>query len=106
MHVLQHGSAHAVIAHVGAKPKPLIGLDGIGAAILQAVGSNLVEQPYTTPLLAQIQKRSTPRFSDALQRGLQLRSTIAAHTEQRVTGEALRMDANQYRLRPAHIAKG
>jgi hypothetical protein len=91
--VLQHRQADAIVALVGGETQALVGFDGIGAAILQLVGADLVQQADATAFLAQIQQHATAFTGDGLHGGFQLRAAVAALTEQRIAGQALGVDA-------------
>ena len=97
-----HAYKHALI---GSKAQALVGLDGVGAAVLQFVGANLVKQADATALLTQIQQHATAFAGDGLQSGLQLRTTVAALAEQRIAGQAFGMQAPQYRLAIGYITQ-
>src|SRR5690606_8857147 len=94
--VFQHRQADRVVTHVRGETQALVGFDGIGALVLQLVGANLVQQTDTATFLAQIEQRTTPLVGNGLQRGFQLEAAITTQAEQRIAGQALRMQATQH----------
>ena len=50
----EHRLAHGVVALVGAKTQLQVRLDGVGTAILQFIGTDLVQQADTATFLAQV----------------------------------------------------
>ncbi len=102
--MLEHRQADGVVAHVRREAQTLVGLHRIGAAILQLIGADLVQQADATALLPQVEQHAAPFGRDGLQRGLQLCTTVAAQAEQRVTGQAFGMQTAQHRLAVRHIA--
>jgi len=104
--VLQHRQADRVVAHVGTEAQALVGFHGIGATVLQLVGADLVEQADTTAFLTQVQQHAAAFLGDGTQGTLELEATIAAQAEQRVTGQALGMQAPQHRLTVGDVAEG
>jgi hypothetical protein len=65
--VLEHRQAHGVVTLVGGETQALVGFDGVGAAILQLVGADLVQQADATAFLAQVQQHATAFTGDGLQ---------------------------------------
>jgi len=71
-HMLKHRQANGVIALVCGKAQTLVGFDGIGAAILQLVSADFVQQTNATAFLTQIQQHATPFAGNGLQGGFKL----------------------------------
>ena len=88
----------AVVAQVGGKAEPLVGLDGVGVVlVLQRVGADLVEQADAAALLAQVDQHAAALGSDRRERGIALGAAVAAQRVERVAGEALGVHPHQHR---------
>ncbi len=70
--MLQHRQADRVVTLVGGKAQALVGFDGIGAAVLQLVGADLVHQANATAFLTQVQQHATAFACDGAHGGFQL----------------------------------
>ncbi len=104
--MLQHRHTDIVAAHVSPETEALIGFDGIGAAILQLIGANLVEQTDAAAFLTQIEQHAAAFGGNALERFLQLIAAVTAHREEGVAGQALGMHAAQHRRAVIDVAQG
>ena len=101
--MIKHRLADAVVALIGAKAQQFVRFDGIGAAILQVVGADLVHQTDATAFLAQVQQRATTFVGDGLERGFQLKAAVTAQAEQGIAGQAFGVQAPEDRLAIRHI---
>ncbi|MNQ60504.1 hypothetical protein D3C85_747860 [compost metagenome] len=104
--MLEHRLAHGVVALVGAEAQALVGFHRIGAAILQLVGADLVQQADAATFLAQVEQYATAGVGDGAQGGFELEAAIATQAEQRVAGEAFGVQAAQDRFAVGDIAQG
>src|SRR3546814_17745691 len=66
---------------------------GIGAAILQLIGANLVQQANAATFLAQVKQHAAAFAGNGLQRGFKLRTAIAALAEQGIARQAFGVQA-------------
>ncbi len=87
----EHRLAHGVVALVGAKTQLQVRLDGVGTAILQFIGTDLVQQADAATFLAQVEEHAAALLGDGGKRAFQLETAIAAQAEQRVAGQAFGM---------------
>ena len=76
--LFQHRLAKTIIALIGFKAQFLVCLDRVGAAVLQTVCVNLVDQADAAPFLAQVQQNATTFEGNGPQGRLQLGAAIAA----------------------------
>jgi hypothetical protein len=76
LEVAQNLGGHAVIAEVGFKIQAFVGFHRVGAAVLQFVGPQFVQQADTAPLLVLVNQQPTGFLGDQVQRQLQLRPAI------------------------------
>jgi len=104
--VLQHGLADGVIAQIRSEAQRLVGFDRVRSLILQLVGLDLVEQADTAALLAQVEQRPAALLADGPERRVQLLAAVATHGKQGVAGQALAVNAGEYRLAVAHVSQG
>src|SRR6266542_1643543 len=89
--------ADAVLAVVHRQAQLQVGVDGVAAALLEAVGAQLVGQADAAPLVAaQVHDHALPRLGDAPQRAFELGAAVAAQAAERVPGEALGVDPHQH----------
>ena len=89
------GAGQFVIAQVAIEAQLLVGFDGIGAAVLEFVGAQFVEQADAAALLELVDQQSAAGLGDAVEGDLQLRPAVAAQAVKDVPSEALRVDAHQ-----------
>ncbi len=80
---------------VGLEAQSLIGVDGVEALVLEAIGSQLVDQADAAALLRQIEQHAAARFFDGVDGAAQLLAAIAFERAQEVAGEARRMQPRQ-----------
>ena len=69
------------------------------------VSLELADETDTATLLAQIQQNAAAVGGDFSQGGFQLRTAVAALTEQRIPGQAFRMQSCQHRAAISDVAK-
>ncbi len=100
----EHRLAHGVVALVGAKTQLQVRLDGVGTAILQFIGTDLVQQADTATFLAQVEEHAAALLGDGGKRAFQLETAIAAQAEQRVAGQAFGMQAAKHRRAIGDVA--
>ena len=87
--------ADAVLAQVGLEPELLVGLDRVGALVLQLVRLELVEQTDAAAFLIEIDDHAASLGGDHLHRLVELPAAVAAHRVEDVAGEALRVHADE-----------
>ena len=90
-----HRYKHALIAT--GKAQALVGFNGVGTAILQFVGADLVQQANATAFLTQVQQHAAAFTGDGLQRGFKLRTAVATLAEQGIARQAFGMQPAEYR---------
>jgi hypothetical protein len=83
----------------------LIRFHGIGAQILQRIGTDLFDQAYSPAFLAQIKQYPTALCGDPLQRQVKLGTAVAAQAAQCVTSEAFRMQTAKHGISAANRPK-
>ena len=93
--VAQDLRALPVGARVGLQAQPLVGLDGVRAAVLQRVGADLVEDPDPAPLLELVDDDAAPLGLHELQRRFELARAVAAQRPEDLAGEALGVDSHE-----------
>ena len=93
--LLEEQARHRVVAQVVCKTQLVICLDRVGALFLQAVRANLVDEADATAFLTQVEQDAAAFLRNAAQRALELRAAVAALAEQRVSGQAFRMQPDQ-----------
>ena len=81
---------------VVAESQHLVGVHGVQATILQGVGTQLVGQADTAPLLGQIKQYPAAHRLDVGHRVAQLFAAVAAQTAEQVTGQARRVQAQRH----------
>ena len=69
--------------------------DGVETAVLEGIGSDLVGEPDTAPLLAQVDQDAGAFGSDRGQGPAELLPAVAAERAEDVPGPALRMDTDE-----------
>ncbi len=82
----------------------LIRFHRIRAPVLQFIGAQLIHQADAAPFLQFVDQQPPALFRDRLQRQLQLGAAIAAQAVEHIAGQALRMDAHQWRRAFPHLA--
>src|SRR5690606_31850793 len=104
--VIQHGLAQVVSSHVCRKTQLFVGLDGVGAGILQLIGTYLVYQADAASFLPHIQQSAAPFGSDGPECGFKLSTAITTLAEQSIARQAFRVYASHYRLAIVDVAQG
>ena len=99
--VLEDLDADAVVAAVGLVAQGQVGLDGVHALVLKAVGLDLLDQADAAAFLRQVDEHAAPFLADHLQGHAELVAAVAAERGQQVAGEARRMQPDQRRGRLA-----
>lgn len=84
-----------VVAGIYLKPQFLIRLDGVRTLILQGVGPDLVNNPYTPAFLLLVDYRSTALGFDHFHGFMQLGAAVALDRTEDVAGQTLRMDPDE-----------
>ena len=90
--------ADPVVAQVGGQAELEVGLDRVGALLLQLVGAQLVQQADPAPLLGEVEEDAAALALDHRQRRVELLAAVAAHAVEDVAGEALAVDADEHVL--------
>jgi len=103
--VSEHGITHSVVAKVIGKSKLMVGFHGICAILLKCVGANFVDQAYASAFLSQIKQYASSLLGDALQGAFELCAAVATLTEERVSGQAFRVESCQYRFAIADVSQ-
>jgi hypothetical protein len=75
--VSQDGAGDVVLSRVGLKAERQVGLDRVGAVILQRIGFDLVAEANAPTLLAQVNHQPRTLGTNALKGELKLFATIA-----------------------------
>ncbi len=101
--VFEHVETHAVIPQIGGEAETFIRFDRIRAFVLEAIGTDLVEQPDAPSFLAQIEHDAPALDGDGAQRLLQLVATVAPHAVQRIAREAFGVGPPEHRAPIRHI---
>src|SRR5688572_13224540 len=96
--------ADAVVPEVRLEAQLLVGLDRVGAAILELVRLELVEEADAAPFLVEVDDDAATLPLDHRHRRVELPAAIAAHRVEDVTREALRVHAHEDPLPSRHIA--
>ena len=96
--------ADPVVAQVGGQAELEVGLDRVGAFLLQLVGAQLVQQADPAPLLGEVEEDAAALALDHRERRFQLFAAVAAHAVEDVAGEALAVDADQHVLGAVDLA--
>ena len=96
--------ADPVVAQVSREAELEVGVDGVEALLLELVGAELVEQSDPPALLAQVQQHADALLLDHRQRRLQLLAAIAAQRVEHVTGQALRVHADEHIVLTVDVA--
>jgi len=91
----QDGRTLVVGSLVGTKAESKIRLHRIEPLILKLVGANLIEQSDASALLWLIDDQATPLLFDQLHGAPKLPSTIALDRMKDITGQALRVNADE-----------
>src|SRR5690606_33532587 len=93
--VLEDPDSGPVVASVGGQAGRAVGVERVEAVLLQAVGTQLVDEADSTPLLtAQVDDHAALGL-DRVERGLQLRAALALERAERLTRQALRVHAHE-----------
>jgi hypothetical protein len=87
-----------LVAAINRQAKRLIGLYGIEPKVLQGVCLQLCHQPDPSPFLLVLNQPASILTGDGPHRELQRIATVAAQRPQHVTGEALGMNPQQWRI--------
>ena len=88
---------HPVVAQIGGKAKPFVGLHRVKPAILQGIGPKFVDQADPPALLPQIHHHALSGGLDHAQGGLQLGAAVAAKRAEGVPRETFGMHPHQHR---------
>ena len=88
--------ADAVVPQVGGQPEAQVGIHGVEAVLLEAVGAQLVEQPDAASLLGEVQQDALAALLDDRERRFELLPAVAAQRVEHVAGETLRMHTHEH----------
>jgi hypothetical protein len=91
----QDGAWQMVTSQVALEAKLLVGLDGIGAVILELIGTDLVHESDAPAFLQFIDDQAAPFAGYFFQSDLELSAAIAAQAVKDVAGEALGMNSHK-----------
>jgi len=86
---LDNRGRNLVAAEIGLETELLIGLDCIGALILQFVRAQFVEQTNAATLLVLVDQQAAALSRDRVERELELRAAVATQAVKHVAGQAL-----------------
>ena len=87
-----------VVAGVGGQAEREVGVDGVEAALLQAVRAQLVDEPDAATLVAAHVDDDAALLLDRVERGVELRAALALERAERLAGQALGVHAHERRL--------
>src|SRR6056297_3071156 len=88
--------AHAIVAEIGREAELEVRLDRVEPLlVLELVGLDLVRQPDPSPLLPHVEQDAGPGLRNRPKRGVELLAAITAQRSERVSGQALAVDAHQ-----------
>jgi hypothetical protein len=93
----------AVLAPVDGQPERRVRRDRVQTLVLERVGPELVGQSDAAALLSEVQQDTSALGGDRRQRSTQLLPTVAPQRAQDVAGPALRVEADERRVRGAEI---
>src|SRR5581483_619359 len=90
-----------VSPQVNAKPEQFVGLDGVGALVLQGVGANLIDDADAAPLLLLVNDHARPFVRNHAHCGMKLSPAVALDRAEHVARQTLRVNARECRaIRP------
>src|SRR5690606_15059500 len=87
----------------GVKPKPLVGVGGIEALLLQPVGAKLVDQPNAAAFLREIEKDAAARLVNRFERTAKLLPAVAFQRADQIAGKAFRMQPREDGRAPVRV---
>src|ERR1700722_1354566 len=96
--VRQDLGADPIVALVDRQAEAEIRLDGVEAAILERVRTELVHEADAAALLAKIDEHTFPGVGDHRHRLVQLRLAVASLRSEDITGQALAVDSDEHGL--------
>src|SRR5688500_3972492 len=102
--VEEHLGALPVLAQVDGESQTLVGLDGVGALVLEGVGADLVDDADAAPLLQLVDDGAPTLALDELHGAVELAAAVALRRAEDVARQALRVDARERRLLQPHLA--
>ena len=100
----QHLRRRQIDPLIGVEAQLEIGLQRIGAAVLQAIGPELVDEADAAALLGQIEQQPAALARNLGDGALELVAAVAAQRPQQIAGEAGRMQARQHRAAMLRLA--
>ncbi len=100
----EHVRGHGVVAFVVAEAQRQVGLHGVEALVLQAVGADLVDQPDAAAFLTQVEHDALVHLADHLERGFELVAAIAAQRADHVARQALGVQTHGHILGAEDLA--
>ena len=95
-------AARSYDREVGVEPELEVGVDGVGAVILQLIGADLVAQADPAALLDQVDHDAPALAADPGERRIELRPAVAAQAAEHLAGEARAVDPGQHVV-AAHV---
>ena len=93
-----------VIPQIALEPELFVRLHRIGAAVLQFIGAQFVHQPDPPAFLELVDDEPAPLGGNFAEGDFELGPAIASQAMENVSGQALRMDAQQRRRPIVHVA--
>ena len=97
--------ADAVLPAVLGQPEVEVGVDGVAALLLEAVGADLVPDADAAALVAaEVDDHAAARLGHDLHRRVELHAAVAAQRAEHVTGEALAVHAHEHVVLAGHGA--
>src|SRR5450631_1317889 len=92
----QNRRRQIVTAGIGLEAERQVRLDGVGAAVLECVGADLVAEPDAAPLLPEVDDEAGPFGGDPLERGVELLPAVALERPDHLGGPALGVDTAEH----------
>ena len=94
----EDAGGRGVVARVGGQAEREVGVDGVEAALLQAVGAELVDEADAAALVTAHVDDDAAVLLDRVERRLELRAALALERVERLAGQALGVHAHERRV--------
>ena len=99
----QHVRRDLVVTLVVPEPKGDVGVHRVEPLVLERVGADLVDEPYSSALLPHVENETAPHGADLPHRNLELIPAVAAQRSHHVACEAFRMEPGGNVLGTHHV---